>query len=219
MSVPWCRPAMTIRPILYSFRRCPYAMRARLALLVSGTVCEIREVKLSAKPAELVAASPKATVPVLVLSDGAVIDQSLDIMRWALGQGDPEGWLDRADDALIAANDGPFKHHLDRYKYPDRHQAEREVHRAAGLEVLAVLEERLATAPFLGGDARGLTDMALFPFVRQFAETDRNWFDAQPLPHLQDWLARQIGSALFEGVMVRLAPWQPGDPPISFPAG
>ena len=133
MSGRFARPAMTARPILYSFRRCPYAMRARLALLVSGTVCGIREVKLSAKPAELIAASPKATVPVLVLPDRTVIDQSLDIMRWALGQGDPEGWLDRADDALIAANDGPFKHHLDHYKYPDRHQAEREVHRAAAL--------------------------------------------------------------------------------------
>ncbi|KQX17675.1 MULTISPECIES: glutathione S-transferase [unclassified Sphingomonas] len=209
---------MTPRPILYSFRRCPYAMRARLALLVGDTGCEIREVKLSAKPAELVAASPKATVPVLQLPDGTVIDQSLAIMRWALGRSDPEGWLDRADEALVAANDGPFKHHLDRYKYPERYRSDREEHRAAGLAMLAVLEERLAAAPYLGGEARGLTDAAVFPFVRQFAGTDPGWFDAAPLPHLRDWLSRQAGSALFQGAMVRLAPWKAGDPPISFPA-
>jgi glutathione S-transferase len=210
---------MTTRPILYSFRRCPYAMRARLALLASGTVCEIREVKLSAKPAELVAASPKATVPVLQRPDGVVIDQSLDIMRWALGRSDPEGWLDRADEALVAANDGPFKHHLDRYKYPERHRSDREEHRAAGLAMLAVLEERLVAAPHLGGDVRGLTDAAIFPFVRQFAETDRTWFDAAPLPYLRDWLARQVGSEFFQRAMVRLSPWKVGDPPVSFPAG
>lgn len=209
---------MPARPILYSFRRCPYAMRARLALLVSGTVCELREVKLSAKPAALIAASPKATVPVLHLPDGEVIDQSLDIMRWALGQADPEGWLDRADAALIAANDGPFKHHLDRYKYPDRHGSDRNEHRAAGLDLLAALEKRLGGTAHLDGPARGLTDAAIFPFVRQFAETDRPWFDAQPLPHVHDWLARQLGSALFAAAMVRPDPWQPGDPPLLFPA-
>lgn len=210
---------MTARPTLYSFRRCPYAMRARMALLVSGTVCELREVKLSAKPAALIAASPKATVPVLQLSDGTVIDQSLDIMRWALGRNDPETWLDRANDALIAANDGPFKHHLDRYKYPERHGSDREVHRAAGIALLAALEERLGGAAHLAGPERGLTDVAIFPFVRQFAETDRGWFDAQPLPRLHAWLARQLESSLFAAAMVRFDPWKPGDPPLLFPAG
>ncbi|ARR53026.1 glutathione S-transferase [Rhizorhabdus wittichii DC-6] len=219
MSARRSRRAMPARPIFYSFRRCPYAMRARLALQVSGTVCELREVKLSAKPAALIAASPKATVPVLHLPDGEVIDQSLDIMRWALGQADPEGWLDRADAALIAANDGPFKHHLDRYKYPDRHGSDSAEHRTAGLGLLAALEERLARTAHLDGPARGLTDAAIFPFVRQFAETDRAWFDAQPMPHLHDWLARQLGSALFAAAMVRPDPWQPGDPPLLFPAG
>jgi len=209
---------MTARPILYSFRRCPYAMRARMALLASGTVCELREVKLSAKPAEMVAASAKATVPVLQLADGTVIDESLDIMRWALARNDPEGWLDRADDALIAANDGPFKHHLDRYKYPERHGSDRDAHRAAGIALLAALEERLDRSAHLGGAERGLTDAAIFPFVRQFAETDRAWFDTQPLPRLHDWLARQLGSALFAAAMVRLDPWKPGDPPVRFPA-
>ncbi|MFT4026588.1 MAG: glutathione S-transferase N-terminal domain-containing protein, partial [Novosphingobium sp.] len=135
-----------MRPVLYSFRRCPYAMRARLALLASGTSCEIREVKLAAKPAEMLAASPKATVPVLVLPDGQVIDESLNIMRWALGRNDPLGWMERTDEASIAANDGAFKHHLDRYKYPERHGSDPAEHRAAGLAILAELEARLAAA-------------------------------------------------------------------------
>lgn len=206
------------RPILYSFRRCPYAMRARLALLVSGTTCEIREVKLSRKPAELLAASPKATVPVLVLPEGPVIEESREIMAWALARSDPELWLEREDRDLIAVNDGPFKHHLDRYKYPERHGSHPEEHRAAGLELLRVLEARLAVQANLHADARGLTDAATFPFVRQFAETDRAWFDAQPLPRLQAWLARHLVSELFAAAMVRLQPWQPGDAPVRFPA-
>jgi glutathione S-transferase len=205
-------------PTLYSFRRCPYAMRARLALLASGTTCEIREVKLAAKPAEMIAASPKATVPVLVLPDGSVIDESLDIMRWALSRNDPEGWLERDDAGLIAANDGPFKHHLDRYKYPHRYDSDPEEHRAAGLELLVALEQRLTAHANLCGEAMGHTDAATMPFVRQFAETDRAWFDAQPLPHLQAWLARHLGSPLFAAAMVRLQPWQASDEAILFPA-
>src|SRR5690349_23102350 len=120
-------------PVLYSFRGCPYAMRARLALLASGTRCELREIKLSAKPEAMLAASPKGTVPVLVLPDGKVIEQSIDIMRWALAQRDPEDWLARDDAALILANDTSFKHDLDRYKYPDRHDADAFAHRESGL--------------------------------------------------------------------------------------
>jgi len=205
-------------PILYSFRRCPYAMRARLALLASGTVCEIREVKLSAKPAEMVTISPKATVPVLLLPDGRVIDESLDIMRWALARNDPAGWLERDDALLIAANDGPFKHHLDRYKYPDRYGSDPAEHRAAGLALLGVLEERLGRNSYLCGDAVVLADAALMPFIRQFAETDRAWFDALPLPHLQAWLSGFLGSPLFAAAMVRRAPWKSSDAPIRFPA-
>ena len=189
-----------------------------MALLVSGQRCEIREVKLSAKPPELAAASPKATVPVLCLPDGTVLDESLDIMRWALGRADPEAWLDRDDPALIAANDGAFKHHLDRYKYPERHGSDAVLHRAEGLALLDVLEQRLAARLYLCGDRRGLTDIALFPFVRQFAEVDRGWFDAQPLPEVRRWLAGLIGSDLFAAIMVRLAPWKTGDAPIRFPA-
>lgn len=204
-------------PILYSFRRCPYAMRARMALLASQTLCEIREVKLAAKPAEMLAASPKGTVPVLLLPDGRVIDESLDIMRWALGQHDPAQWLTRDDKALIAANDGPFKHHLDRYKYADRHGSDAHDHRAACIRLLEPLEQRLASHAHLCGEASGLTDAAIFPFVRQFAETDRPWFDAQSLPRVQDWLAGHLASPLFAAAMPRLAPWRPGDRPILFP--
>ena len=177
-------------PILYSFRRCPYAMRARMALAVSGTGCHLREVKLSRKPAALIAASPKATVPVLVLPTGEVIEESLEIMRWALAQNDPQGWLQREDRALIEANDGPFKHHLDRYKYPDRHGSDPAPHRAAGLDLLQPLEHRLAAQPQLCGAEPGLTDFALVPFIRQFAATDRAWFAAQPFPAVQAWLDR-----------------------------
>ena len=193
-------------------------MRARLALVVSGTACHIREVKLSRKPAELIAASPKATVPVVVRTDGGVIAESLEIMHWALARNDPEGWLERADHELIEANDGPFKHHLDRYKYPDRHSSDPARHRSAGLELLGTLEGRLATHGNLCGEKRGITDAAIFPFVRQFAETDRAWFDTQPIPRLQAWLSRHLASTLFGAIMVRLEPWRPGDPPLGFPA-
>lgn len=193
-------------------------MRARMALLVSGTACHIREVKLLRKPEELIAASPKATVPVIVRTDGGVIEESLAIMRWSLARNDPEGWLEREDHALIEANDGPFKHHLDRYKYPERHASDPVEHRAAGLAMLQLLEARLVARGNLCGDRRGITDIAIFPFVRQFAETDRAWFDAQPLPGLQAWLRDHLQSALFGAIMVRLDPWRPGDAPLGFPA-
>lgn len=209
---------MANRPILYSFRRCPYAMRARLALLASGTVCELREVKLSAKPAEMIAASPKGTVPVLVLPDGGVIDQSIDIMRWALDQSDPDAWLAGDDAALIAANDGPFKHHLDRYKYPARHGADPVEHRGAGLAILRGLDERLGQGAYLCGPRPTLTDMALLPFIRQFAETDRGWFEDQAIPAVQAWLAGFLASTLFDQAMVRVTPWALGEAEVVFPS-
>lgn len=208
---------MTGLPILYSFRRCPYAMRARMALWAAGIAVELREVKLAAKPPELAEASPKATVPVLVLSDGTVIDESLAIMRWALAQNDPEGWLADDDTALIAVNDGTFKHHLDRAKYSGRYEEEDGTdHRAAALTLLRPLETRLESAPFICGNTRSLTDIALFPFIRQFAHIDREWFTSQPLPRLQDWLERHIASELFAAIMSKFAPWQAGDTPIRF---
>jgi len=178
-------------------------MRARLALRVSETPVEIREVSLRDKPAAMLAASPKGTVPVLVLPGGEVIDESLDIMRWALARNDPEGWLDGDDPALIAANDGPFKHHLDRTKYPDRHASDPTEHRAAALEILGALEQRLSISAYLCGSRQTLTDAAILPFVRQFAAIDLAWFDAQPLPRLQHWLATQLASPLFLSIMTR----------------
>ena len=209
---------MTDAPILYSFRRCPYAMRARLALLASGVRCAIREVVLRDKPAALIAASPKATVPVLVLADGTVIDESIDIMRWALGRNDPEDWLAGDDAALIELFDTQFKPALDRYKYAGRHDADPIAHREAGLALLHLLEERLADGN-LGGARRTLSDMAIMPFVRQFAAVDGAWFAAQAIPLVQAWLARHVASALFDRAMVRLTPWTPGDAPILWPPG
>lgn len=215
-------------PVLYSFRRCPYAMRARLAIAVSGQRCELREVALRSKPPEMLAASPKATVPVLVLPDGAVIDQSLSIMQWALQQRDPEGWLadtHAAQQALIAENDGAFKQHLDRCKYPNRYTQEHDgdergfalAHRANGALWLAGLQTRLARHVWLFGPAASLADMAVLPFVRQFAHTDPAWFAAQPWPHLAAWLMRWETSALFQGVMDNYPPWQSGQAGRVFP--
>ncbi|RNJ63351.1 MAG: glutathione S-transferase [Porphyrobacter sp. IPPAS B-1204] len=208
---------MTAAPILYSFRRCPYAMRARMALWVAGVTVTLREVKLAAKPPALIAASSKATVPVLVLADGTVIDESLGIMRWALARNDPEGWLDGDDPALIAVNDGVFKHHLDRAKYPGRYEEDGVTdHRAAALALLDPLETRLAASPWLCGGKRSLTDIALFPFIRQFAAIDPAWFEGLPLPHLQAWLERLVTSDLFASVMPKFTPWQEGDAPVQF---
>ena len=167
---------------------------------------DIIEVALRDKPAAMIAASPKATVPVLLLPDGRVIDESLDIMRWALAQRDPEDWLADEDAALIATNDGPFKHHLDRYKYAD--PADRSEHRDAAAALLSPLEGRLT-------DRRTLTGMALLPFIRQFAHVDRDAFAALPLPGVQRWLAHQLASPLFESVMAR--PIRPDGDPGAFP--
>ena len=218
-------------PVLYSFRRCPYAMRARLAIAVSGQRCELREVVLRRKPPQMLAVSPKATVPVLVLPGGVVIDESLDIMRWALHQRDPENWLvsqhsAQAMQALIATNDGPFKQQLDRYKYPSRYRHEHSgddmqfalAHRDSAARWLMELDTLLARHDWLLGPAASLADMALLPFARQFAQTDGAWFNVQPWPRLRAWLMRWQSGALFQGVMEKYPPWQPGQAVIAFPA-
>ena len=203
-------------PVLYSFRRCPYAMRARMALVVSGTACELREVKLSDKPEAMLDASPKGTVPVLVLEGGEVVDESLAVMRRALSRNDPEGWLERDDAALVEHNDGAFKHALDRYKYPNRYDdCDPIPHRERGEAFLRTLDERLAGKGQLCGKRRGFADVAIFPFVRQFANHDRAWFDALPLPHVQEWLAGHLESDLFKTAMQRQMPWKPGDAPVA----
>lgn len=200
--------------LLYSFRRCPYAMRARLALLASGEPFELREIMLRDKPAAMLAASPKGTVPVLVCADGRVIDESLEIMLWALGRNDPEGWLAGYDAALVETFDTQFKHHLDRYKYPERHEADPIANRDAGLAMLGQLDTRLSDSVHLCGSQRALSDMAIFPFVRQFAAVDAGWFAAQPIARVQQWLARHVASPLFEQAMQRFAPWTPDDMPL-----
>ena len=207
-------------PVLYSFRRCPYAMRARLALNASGVALEHREVVLKNKPAHMLALSPKGTVPVLWLPDGQgpqggrVLEQSLDIMLWALRQHDPLGWLPASDVdmayamSLIAHNDGPFKQQLDRYKYPNRSgQVSGSADRDEAAVWLLTLEARLQAAPFLAGEHFGLADAAVAPFVRQYAHTDPAWFAAQPWPALASWLAAFEASELFAAIMHKHAPW------------
>ncbi len=214
----------TALPVFYSFRRCPYAMRARLALAVSGQFVELREVVLRDKPAELIAASPKATVPVLVLPDRTVIEQSLDIMVWALNQNDPFEWMTPETGtpasmmALIAQCDEGFKPHLDRYKYPGRYaDSTAESARSEGAAYLMQLEERLRASQQLFGERLSLADMAIAPFVRQFAQTDKAWFDAQPWPALIAWLEVFVSSALYKAIMQKYSPWVPGEPGICFP--
>lgn len=194
-------------PILYSYRRCPYAMRARMALSYAGIAVETREVSLKQKPAHMLQVSPKGTVPVLVLPDGQVIDQSLDIVRWALQQRDADGWiicdLQQAE-LLIAENDGPFKQQLDRYKYAIRfpeHPAEH--YRAQGELFLARLEQRLQQNAFLLRGAISFADIAIFPFIRQFAAVDQDWFESAPYPRLKLWLDHLVQSELFQRIMVK----------------
>ncbi|MEM5516604.1 glutathione S-transferase [Henriciella sp. AS95] len=212
-------------PILYSFRRCPYAMRARLAIQSAGFKCRLREVVLRDKPPEMLEISPKGTVPVLQLTSGQVIEESLDVMSHVLDEADPEGLLapesgSLADmTALISACDGPFKHHLDRYKYPDRYDgAVAEDHREAAEAFLQTLDTRLETMAQLFGDRISLADLAIMPFIRQFANTDRAWFDAQPYPSLQRWLNGHLESDRFKSIMPKFAQWKTGDSEPLFPA-
>ena len=198
---------MQALPILYSFRRCPYAMRARMALLASEVAYEHREIVLRDKPAAMLAASPKGSVPVLVLANGDVIDESIDIMRWALTHNDPEGWMASVDPGLLADYDSVFKHHLGRYKYAARFGADPLMHRDAGLAMLLKLDAQFAGRDYLGGGMRGFGDIAIFPFVRQFAGVDPAWFEKEAPHNLRGWLERLISSDLFERAMVRRTLW------------
>ncbi len=211
-------------PVLYSFRRCPYAIRARLALRYAGITCELREVVLRDKPAAMLEASAKGTVPVLLVpgAQGAVevIDESLDIMLWALAQHDPDGWLATDSEAarlLIDANDDDFKIWLDRYKYPDRYDDIGAADCRAECErFLAALDDRLRDGRYLTGAALRFVDIAVFPFVRQFAAVDTDWFRATGYSRLQAWLVGLLASDLFAAVMAKYPVWQPGDEPQMF---
>ncbi|MBD3665581.1 glutathione S-transferase N-terminal domain-containing protein [Sulfitobacter aestuariivivens] len=203
-------------PVLYTFRRCPYAMRARLAIRQAGVPVALREVVLRDKPQSFLEASPSATVPCLVTADG-VIDESLDVMIWALGHQDPEGWLDMPDTGWgwIARADGPFKDALDRTKYAIRYPEEDPLeNRAQAARFLADLDQQIDEWIFRGPT---LADFAILPFVRQFAFIDKDWFDAQDWPRLQAWLMRFLGSDAFAAIMPKFPQWHPGDDPVMFP--
>jgi glutathione S-transferase len=207
-----------MRPVLYSFRRCPYAMRARLALVSAGIDTELREVLLRDKAPEFLEASPKGTVPVIVTTD-QTIEESLDIMDWALALNDPEGWLNFPPEgrALIAECDGPFKTALDRYKYHSRHGADPEEERAEASKFLRKLDAQLDGQSYLYGPKPTLPDMAILTFIRQFANTDRAWFDAQDWGDLKRWLNDFTESDRFATIMGKYPKWQAGDPVTVFP--
>ena len=204
-------------PILYSFRRCPFAMRARMAIAISGTTVRLREIILRDKPDEMIEASPKGTVPVLVTDEG-VIDESLDVMNWALAQNDPETWLAGKDNDLVRKCDDEFKPHLDRYKYSTRYEgADRNENRAAGMVFLRELNQRLSGKKYISGDAPAYADIAIFPFVRQFRIADPGWFDAAEIPKVQHWLSALVESDLFKAVMKKYPLWKEAGEEFRFP--
>lgn len=210
-------------PILYSFRRCPYAMRARLALKYAGIQLELREIDLNKPPAVLLALSDSATVPVLHLPDGNVIDESWEIVQWAVRQNDPDLWLGNDEqyliesDMLVETNDYSFKQDLDHYKYADRYPEQpMEHYRELGEEFLQELEDRLNETRFLLAETISIADIGVFPFVRQFAMVDQQWFDQAPYVKLQKWLSYFIESdgteaRLFSSVMNKYDNWKQGD--------
>jgi len=210
---------------LYSFRRCPYAMRARLAIANSQITVELREVVLRDKPQQLLDISPKATVPVLISNDNTLIDESLDIMLWALNQNDPENWYQSLSQSqlqlsqqLIADNDGEFKYYLDRYKYADRYpEHSQDYYRQQAEQQLQILEQQLQQHRYLIADRITYADMAILPFIRQFAFADKHWFDQSPYPLIQTWLNEFIESELFATIMPKFKQWQQGDEIIFFP--
>ena len=199
-------------PLLYSFRRCPYAMRARMALYQAQIQVKICEVDLKQKPEAMLKISPKGLVPVLQLKDGRVIDESLDVMRWALEKNDPDNWLLKKDataDALITENDGAFKQALDRYKYPQRFADKNgsdlrgscDKSRDQGLQFIEKLNRTLEGNTYLSGAELSFSDIAIFPFIRQFANVDITWFQSLPIKLLQAWLDQLVGSVEFKWVM------------------
>lgn len=208
---------------LYSFRRCPYAMRARLGLLFAELPVELREITLKNKPAKMLAISPKGTVPVLQLADGVVIEESREIMEWALEQQDPQELLNpktlHQGNTLIEQNDQEFKHWLDRYKYADRHlEMTQTEYRQKGEAFLQILEALLTKNTYLLGDSVTIADISIMPFVRQFAHVDRDVFYSLPYPKLQIWLKNWLAHPLFIQAMTKFQPWQDGDEPVIFPS-
>ena len=205
--------------ILYSFRRCPYAMRARLAIQSSGIKVQLREIVLRDKASEFLASSPKGTVPILIYGN-KVIEESLGVMQWALSQADPEGWLKvpEARYDWISRNDGPFKTALDRTKYSERFpnlDANLEQEKAA--KFLEDLNSQIGDSPWMFGTNCSLVDMAIIPFVRQFSKIDSGWFNAQGWQNLHRWLNAFLNSSRFNLIMDKYDKWVPGNPIVSFP--
>ena len=212
---------MTNTPILYSFRRCPYAMRARMAIAYADINVGLREVVLKDKPPAMLEVSPKGTVPVVIDVDGRIIEESRDVMRWALEKNDPDAWLAGLglDDPLISTCDDDFKHWLDRYKYAVRFPEQDEIwYRGQAEAFLATLESKLGEARFLNGSSLSVTDIAIFPFIRQFANVDLKWWESHPYPNTARWLDGLVSSELFIRVMKKYPQWRDGDPEIPFPA-
>ncbi|MCE2570439.1 glutathione S-transferase [Motilimonas eburnea] len=208
-------------PILYSFRRCPYAMRARLAIAASHQVVQLREIVLKHKPQEMLAISPKGTIPVLQLSTGEVIDESLDIMLWALHRSDPLTLVKNelsTDMALIKQNDHDFKPWLDKYKYADRHpELSQRDYQDKACEFIDALESNLSKHQYLTGDQLSLADLAIAPFIRQFTMVDSKWFDNAPYPLLRRWLNDILNSALFKSAMKKYPTWLESGQTFNFP--
>jgi glutathione S-transferase len=235
---------MTQHPILYSFRRCPYAMRARMAIAYANCKVELREILLKDKPQQMLAASAKGTVPVLVIpnslsiiddkaviddkttiEDITIIDESRDVMLWSLQQNDPQHWYygltedkQKLIDSLIDMNDLEFKPLLDKYKYAVRfpQQSEQDYFDSA-LPILEQLDNRLKTRKFLISNTISLADIAIFPFIRQFAFVDKAKFDSLLLKHLNSWLESWLTSGLFSCIMKKYQPWQFRDDKLFFP--
>lgn len=206
-------------PALYSFRRCPYAMRARLALYYAGLQVELREILLKDKPESMLQASPKGTVPVLVLADGQVIEESLDVVYWALDQQDPNNLLAPKERDLINENDHEFKGWLDRYKYHVGYPEQPpEYYRQQAEVFLSKLESILSQHDYLAGDQVSVLDICIWPFVRQFAFVDAKWFWQANYPALQKWLQGYLDSKAFNAIMPKFKPWQAGDGITLFPA-
>ncbi|MDG1995751.1 MAG: glutathione S-transferase [Emcibacteraceae bacterium] len=211
---------MNDHPILYSFRRCPYAMRARLALMACNITCELREVVLRDKPKEMIEISPKATVPVMQLKSGEVIDESRDIIDWAVKNNDPQNWSPflKEMNELADINDFEFKEHLDKYKYSSRNiDLSKEDHRENGDFFLKKLNDILYDSLFLSADHQTVTDIAIFPFIRQFAFVDKAYFDDRPYQSLQRWLDWHIESDTFKDIMHKYARWEPVHDTVYFP--
>ena len=208
-------------PILYSFRRCPYAMRARMAIHISGQKCELREVLLRDKPPSMLEYSAKGTVPVLILQDGKVIDESLDVIDWALNLNDPDDWQRSKDTKktkeLIKINDGEFKYHLDRYKYSKRYDNEDpEFHRKKCLKFIESVNNELNNSKYIFDDNISYADIVVLPFIRQFRIADIEWFDSLPYDNLKKWLSSFLDSSLLHSIMKKYDLWKEGDKSIVF---